>query len=399
MVTTFCRGEAPRMVRRRNLIVLSIILLLALIACTMPAAQQAMNTPVPTPTSPRFEGTTPTGETPGEPTQTADAAPTVTITTPPHPNILSIAPDNVTGLQIGWSVELDDGQIAALAFSPDSRVMAVSGQSTVYLIDRATEGDVLARYDFGGPAQRLTFSPDGGVLGAASGSAANPIVRLWDIASGSALESWNERFEEANTLAFSPDQVMVATGYEDGTVKLWNSSTRQVTVELSGPEGVYDLGFSPEGDRLAVSGQFSEALLTIWDLDGNPVGAFSPLGLVAGPVASPLLSPDWKTLAWISRGTVVLIDSDSEEELHRFSHEDFVQGVAFSPDGRLLVTSAMQTIAGGFQPVVQIWDTQTGEAIHILVLDAMPTRLVFSPDGTLLAMAVDKMVVVWDVGL
>ncbi|MHC1592864.1 MAG: WD40 repeat domain-containing protein, partial [Methermicoccaceae archaeon] len=57
--------------------------------------------------------------------------------------------------------------------------------------------------------------------------------------------------DTVRSVAFSPDGKLVASGSNDGTVKLWNVSTRGyvATLEFNGP--VLSVAFSPDGKLLA----------------------------------------------------------------------------------------------------------------------------------------------------
>ena len=77
-----------------------------------------------------------------------------------------------------------------------------------------------------------------------------------------------------------------------------------------------------------------------------------------------------------------------------YGHTDAVLAVAFSPDGRRLVTASKDRTA-------RIWDTATGQTVFILKgFEGYVTMVAFSPDGNrvlTLAPRPDRSVVVWDV--
>ena len=104
-------------------------------------------------------------------------------------------------------------------------------------------------------------------------------------------------------------------------------------------------------------------------------------------------SPDGRLLATASRDkTARLWDPATGECLRTLTgHEDAVWGVAFSPDGRLLATAS-------YDETARLWDPATGECLRTLTgHDGMVRDVAFSPDGRLLATAsTDKTARLWD---
>ena len=159
-----------------------------------------------------------------------------------------------------------------------------------------------------------------------------------------------------------------------------------------------DIAYSPDGTRLAVSGSIG-----IWIYDANTLDEVALFTGHTEPVNSVAYSPDGKTLVSGSEDyTIRLWDARTGQLLHTLEeHTGGVNSVAFSPDGKMLASASNDTTA-------RSWDTNTGQLLrtfrmipknHIILTGSAEVHSVaFSPDGKLLATGSDNAVWLWDVG-
>jgi len=101
-------------------------------------------------------------------------------------------------------------------------------------------------------------------------------------------------------------------------------------------------------------------------------------------------SPDGKTLASSSDGNVKIWDVATGDEKLALKQRGIRSGMAFSPDGRILVV-------GGFGGGVKICDVTTGKELPVNLPDASVQKAaVFSPDGMTLVGGGYGMIKLWD---
>ncbi|KAL4867481.1 hypothetical protein BDV12DRAFT_186654 [Aspergillus spectabilis] len=105
--------------------------------------------------------------------------------------------------------------------------------------------------------------------------------------------------------------------------------------------------------------------------------AFSPDGRLLAWVHSVAFSPDGRLLASGSQDKTVRLWDTATGGLQQTleGHSDSVESVAFSPDGRLLVS-------GSWDKTVRLWDTATGGLQQTLIIKGTVTELQFSQDGS-----------------
>ncbi|MEA5497056.1 WD40 domain-containing protein [Limnoraphis robusta] len=90
-------------------------------------------------------------------------------------------------------------------------------------------------------------------------------LKLWDISTGSCLQTWRGHTHGIESIANSLDEPILASGSEDGTVKLWNRHTGQCLKTLHHtPDPIRALAFSPNGQILAIG--TGEGTIQLWNV-------------------------------------------------------------------------------------------------------------------------------------
>src|SRR5262249_35243204 len=134
----------------------------------------------------------------------------------------------------------------AVAFSPDGKTLAVSGDGGPLQLCDAATGAEIGRLDqphcYG-----CVFSRDGRSLLATC----NREVWLWDLAAGKVVRRLDGHGVMTEGLALAPDGRHVATTAADGMVRWWDLKTgTQLQCFLAHPAGALGIAVSPDGHAL-----------------------------------------------------------------------------------------------------------------------------------------------------
>jgi WD40 repeat protein len=153
------------------------------------------------------------------------------------------------------------------------------------------------------------------------------------------------------------------------------------------------LAFSPDGKRIATCAMGDEGINI---LDGSRLNPdrICPVLLpddLVGSTSELLYSPDGRELAVAAGRGVYLVREEQIEPRLTLAHPKPVSCVAFSPDGRHLVSGCQDK-------QVRVWDLKTGELLRSYDWQVgAVTALAFAPDGLIVAAGGEKgQVVVWD---
>jgi WD40 repeat protein len=256
----------------------------------------------------------------------------------------------------------------------------------------------------------VAFSPDRRLL--ASGSQ-DGTVTIWDTTTWRSIQTWVAHLHHhVRSVHFSPDSRCLATASWDGTAKVWEVRTGRALFALQGKSKRFfnRVAFSTDGGFLASDGADHD--VELWDartgelrskLEGHQIEAigvvFSPDGRLASAgsqtVAVNLGDPVLGRLASVgARAQAVSIwDPATGRELVCLSGQDgLLFSVAFSPDGRLLAAAGGRSLLSGCPGDITIWDTATGQQLlRLRGHTNMVFSVAFSPDGRRLASASEDM--------
>ena len=245
----------------------------------------------------------------------------------------------------------------------------------------------------------LSFSPDGKVLASTSGQA----VWLWDMTTKEQIALLEGQTKDVTSITFSPNGKLLVSASGDGTVWVWDMATKQAIAQLEGhTDWVTSVSFSPDGRLLASASE--DSTIRLWDVaTKQEIAQFSQPGQNTGAtlrlwktdaVLSVAFSPDGRLLVSASKDrTIRLWRVDTQKQIAQLQgHTNWVHPVVFSADGKLLASASRDNTA-------RLWDVATKTQIAELKGHINWVRAVaFNSYGNLLASASeDKTVRLWDV--
>jgi WD40 repeat protein len=310
------------------------------------------------------------------------------------------------------------------AFSRDGRLVTASADHTIRLWNAVTLDPLALLTGHQDAVYSVAFSPDGRHVASAS---QDHTVRLWNIAAALPLDAgsramtgvafnsdatahevmttsadgtveiWNTGTSTyvgltghntpVTAVAVSSDGI-IASGDQDGLVKLWNPRIRDpIGQPIKAPGAVRDVAFSPNGEEIAVA---VDSSVHVWKVDTRQ--HIEPPLNHTETVNSVAFSPDGTTIATASNNDALAIwaagDHTRKRELP--DHDNDVRDVAFNQDGTVIATAAGDN-------TVRLWNATTYTSRRLLGHQAPVRSVAFSPDGTRLVSASDdKTLRVWD---
>ena len=338
-----------------------------------------------------------------------------------------------TGIGL-FSLRGHEARVLRAVFAPDGgRIATASADGTGRVWDAQTGASVATLSGHGAAVTDVAFSPDGTRVVTAS---RDKTARVWDAASGRELAVMAGHDDALVRAEFTPDGRRLATVSLDGTAKLWDASVRvddDVPALANPTASVFSAAFSTDGTRLVTVS--TAGPITVWDTATlTEVASFvslSEYGRAAiGPdgarVVTVFTEPGFCSNVWVW-------DVDTRAiQATLIGHRAEINDVAFSPEGKRIVTAAADGTArvwdaatgaelvtleapcdavfkATFSPfgrwiattssdnAVRIWDAKTGKEEEAFAGDLWLDQVAFAPEGDRLLATTDEAGLIWDV--
>jgi WD40 repeat protein len=306
--------------------------------------------------------------------------------------LLSLTTGNARVVTSGPAVDVSGNGLGCLAFSPDSKLLAVCGGAgerggcggyrspnsdyAVQLWDLSSGEEVQGLLPHG-EAGYVSFSPDGNYIAAAPQQDGFPfvpvcpgiynrdnMVHIWDGRTRVALDlSTAYHHHLLFGLDFSPDSTQLAVAFHK-RISLIDVRERAEIHRFECGSNCASPVFSPDGKFLAgitwrgFANYAKQGIIRVWEVDSGVEHSEKPVSII---LCSQSFVPGSPVLAAPQTDDTMLFwDVAANREVRKLA---FPQGVpcafVFTPDGKALIGGGAES-----NPVVHMWDATTGKDLQ-----------------------------------
>jgi WD40 repeat protein/serine/threonine protein kinase/tetratricopeptide (TPR) repeat protein len=314
------------------------------------------------------------------------------------------------------SITWNGGDLSFARFSANGKVIVAGGQQQTQFWDATTAKPLGAPIRFQNSAGWVIPNPNGEMLlkGEWNSGRGRNEVQLFTLKDKAPVGdpiptpvAVNLYVQGDMNVLFSPDgkylvtkerlqgqAALVQAASMPEELRIWDTATGKPLGKPLGPFYALSAVAFSSGGKMLLATQWNRNLdhfeIQRWDVEtGKPVGAI-PLG--QAPALVLAVGPDGKTVAVMNPQEIRLFDALTGRRLGQALRlPAMFTAVAFSPDGKLLLT-------GSNDQTARLWNAATGARLGEPLRHGSPVRAVaFSPDGrTALTQGMDNTVSLWD---
>jgi len=241
------------------------------------------------------------------------------------------------------------GEATAVAYLPGEEEIltgARNGEARVY--NRASGRFIRKFVPHQRAIVRLEVSPDGKKV---LSYGTDNLIAETIIETGKPRLDLERHLGAIRSIAFSPDGSKVATGSEDGSIRLWNAGDGEPVARLAIGVGIYGLTFLPGGECLCAAAR--NGCVYRVPLQGGKNRYFRGSRGYVRAVAS--VGRNDRVLSAGDGGQLILHNLAANRPLRYFrGHRGGVMTLAVAPGGR-------RFLSGGRDGTIREWDLESGE--------------------------------------
>ena len=278
--------------------------------------------------------------------------------------------------------------LTALAYSPDGKMLAVSGNREILLHTLDGSAPPKRLSGLSDSILSLAFSRDGSLLVAGGGTPARfGEIQFWDLPAGKLRRSVTMTGDTVFGVSLSPDGTRVAAGCTDNTVRILDAATGKELNKMGAHENwVLGTTFSVDGKRVVSVGRDRSAKLT-----DAASGAFQEnVNLLRGELAAVARHPSKDIVVIGGEDRIAYVYqmdrpknmkiADDTTLIRKLERQNgVITALAWSPDGNRIAVA-------GSAPEVSVYDAGTGARVAACTgHSAGIYSVAFSPNSTTLA--------------
>jgi WD40 repeat protein len=290
------------------------------------------------------------------------------------------------------------GDIRSITFSPDSKYVAVAGESAIVIWDVNDRAEKYRTDDYIGTASCVVFSRDGSLL--ATGTSRGDILLIeWQ--AGKSRRIGSAHSKGVGALDFGPESRTLASGGGDGVVRLWDvASGARIGGMGRHNDRIHSLAFEPNGRNVITASD--DLTIRVWDantkkevrafaenMDKLITAAFSADRTVVA-YSAKTIEIDLTRNRRTDKRFVRMRDLSSGRDLFTFEgHTGDITGVAFLPGRRFILSCSVDK-------TVKIWDVEKGGEVTSLEQKDKMLSVGASRDGKWMAASgKDRSLMLW----
>jgi WD40 repeat protein/energy-coupling factor transporter ATP-binding protein EcfA2 len=263
-----------------------------------------------------------------------------------------------------------DGEVNSVAYSPDGKLLAVSDNHKVRILEADTGKTLRVLDGHKSQVHLMVFSPDGQSIATEAGDQTG---KVWEVSSGKVILPLEGLIGAYAAIAFSPDGQRIAAESGERDASVWDVKSGRVLYRVSHNSAIRMVNFSPDGELLVTAS--SDRTVGVWNTkDGTPIARLQ--GHNNDAIAAKFNQKGTHLVTASLDGTARIYATgkwDKALETVRHSSGSAIYDVRISPNESKFLTASDDRTA-------RIWDF-SGRQLQNMAHNGPVTTAAFTSDG------------------